>query len=149
MPKTASGRKRTSTDQRLQIEKPMCSEKTEKKRFRRATFLPVDSQNCGSSGRQSSIHLPDLPAGRSGGAETVLCAIVVWVGWVGAAMGSTVATAGFPGVAPGLKGGGGGRGGLWGPSALGWGGGGAAMGSTVATAGFPGVAPGLNSCSVS
>src|SRR5829696_2326442 len=83
MPNTGSGRNSTITDQRLQIEKPMCSEKTEKKRFRRATFLPVDSQNCGSSGRQSSIHLPDLPAGRSGGAETVLCAIVVWVGWVG------------------------------------------------------------------
>ncbi len=37
----------------------MCSLKTEKKRLRRATPLPGDAQNSGSSGRQSSIHLPD------------------------------------------------------------------------------------------
>src|SRR5215218_8805398 len=67
MPNTGSGRKRTSTDHRLQTEKPMCSEKIEKKRFRRATALPVDSQNSGSSGRQSSIHLPDRSLGGSGG----------------------------------------------------------------------------------
>jgi len=46
----------------------------------------VDSQNSGSSGRQSSIHLPDLPDGGCGGAETVFEVIVVWAGWVGAAM---------------------------------------------------------------
>jgi hypothetical protein len=81
MPKTGSGRKSTSTDQRLQIEKPMCSEKIEKKRLRRATGRPVSSQNCGSSGRQSSIH---LPRGREGGAATAVG--VVWAGRVGAAM---------------------------------------------------------------
>ena len=83
MPKTGSGRNSTSTDHRLQIEKPMCSEKIEKKRFRRATFLPVDSQNCGSSGRQSSIHVPRPDAGGAtvfGGAAEVS-------GRVGAAMG--------------------------------------------------------------
>src|SRR6266568_2080606 len=34
-------RNSTMTDQRLQIEKPMCSEKIEKIRFRRATRAPV------------------------------------------------------------------------------------------------------------
>src|SRR5687768_13745640 len=99
MPKTASGRNSTRTDHRLQTEKPMCSEKIEKNRLRRATGLPVDSQNCGSSGRQSSIHFPDLPDGGSGGAETVFCSFVVWAGRVGAAMPTTVATPGYPGVA--------------------------------------------------
>src|SRR5215211_5922170 len=63
MPNTGSGRNSTSTDHRLQTEKPTCSEKIEKNRFRRATFLPVPSQNCASSGRQSSIHLPRDPGG--------------------------------------------------------------------------------------
>ena len=72
----------------------MCSEKMEKKRLRRATGRPVSSQNCGSSGRQSSIH---LPRGREGGAATA--AGVVWAGRVGAAMPTTVATADYPGVA--------------------------------------------------
>ena len=49
----------------------MCSEKIEKNRLRRATFLPVDSQNCGSSGRQSSIHRPRPAGGLGGGAATV------------------------------------------------------------------------------
>ncbi len=96
MPNTGSGRNRTSTDHRLQIEKPMCSEKIEKNRLRRATFLPVVSQNCGSSGRQSSIHLPPRVGGGTGGA------VVVMGGRVGAAMAMTVATPGFPGVALGL-----------------------------------------------
>src|SRR4051794_41946361 len=60
MPKTGSGRKSTITDHRLQIEKPMCSENTEKNRLRRATRRPVDAQNAGSSGRQSSIHRPPV-----------------------------------------------------------------------------------------
>src|SRR4051812_49961303 len=77
MPNTGSGRKSTSTDHRLQTEKPMCSEKIEKKRLRRATFLPVDSQNRGSSGRQSSIHLPRR---RDGGAATGFAVVVVWGG---------------------------------------------------------------------
>src|SRR4051812_38494581 len=59
MPYTGSGRKSTSTDHRLQIEKPTCSEKTEKSRLRRAPFLPVDVQRGGSAGRQSSIQRPD------------------------------------------------------------------------------------------
>jgi hypothetical protein len=67
--------------------------------LRRATFLPVESQNCGSSGRQSSIHLPDLPDGGCGGAVTVFCAIGVCVNCGGAAMAITVATRRFPGVA--------------------------------------------------
>src|SRR4051794_18268607 len=71
MPKTGSGRNSTSTDQRLQIGKPMCSEKIEKYRFRRATVLPVDSQNCGSSGRQSSIQVVRPDAGGAGGATVV------------------------------------------------------------------------------
>src|SRR5687767_324648 len=78
MPKTGSGRNSTSTDHRLQIEKPMCSLKTEKKRLRRATPFPVDSQNSGSSGRQSSIHLP----ARAGTSD---CGGVAR-DWVGAAM---------------------------------------------------------------
>src|SRR5215210_7044111 len=72
MPNTGSGRKSTSTDHRLQIEKPTCSEKIEKNRFRRATVFPVDSQNRGSSGRQSSIHVPARPAGGSGGAAATV-----------------------------------------------------------------------------
>ena len=48
-------RKRTSTDQMLHTEKPMCSLSTEKIRLRRAMALPCVSQNRPSSGRQSSI----------------------------------------------------------------------------------------------
>ena len=80
----------------------MCSEKIEKKRFRRATFLPVPSQNCGSSGRQSSIHRPPRPGGATGGAATVV-GVRRGRGRVGAAMRTTVATAGYPGVAPRLN----------------------------------------------
>src|SRR4029453_5212108 len=86
MPNTGSGRNSTITDHRLQMENPMCSEKIEKNRFRRATFLPVDSQNCGSSGRQSSIHFPDLPDGGCGGEEAGFRLVVVGGGGVGAAM---------------------------------------------------------------
>src|SRR4051794_41554357 len=77
MPNTGSGRKSTSTDHRLQTENPMCSEKIEKKRLRRATFLPVDSQNRGASGRQSSIHLPRR---RGGGAAAGFAVVAVWGG---------------------------------------------------------------------
>jgi hypothetical protein len=81
----------------------MCSEKIEKNRLRRATFFPVLSQNRRSSGRQSSIHLPDLSDGGPGGAGTVVGAVSgsigVRVNRVGAAMRTTVATAGYPGVA--------------------------------------------------
>ncbi len=48
-----SPRNSTHTDQRLHTEKPMCSEKIERIRFRRATRAPVASQNAVSSGRQS------------------------------------------------------------------------------------------------
>src|SRR5258706_10777284 len=48
-------RKSTKTDHRLQIEKPMCSERIDTTRLRRATFAPVRAQKSGSSGRQSSI----------------------------------------------------------------------------------------------
>src|SRR4051794_38095925 len=62
----AGPRKSTSTDQMLQMEKPMCSEAMEKARFRRATRSPVDFQKTGSSGRHSSIHLLErAAAGRS------------------------------------------------------------------------------------
>src|SRR3954464_6582427 len=68
MPDTGSGRNSTSTDHRLQIEKPMGSGKIQKSRLRRGPFLPVAAQNRESSGRQSSIHLPGR---RNGGAATV------------------------------------------------------------------------------
>src|SRR3954447_10889970 len=58
----------TSTDQRLHTENPTCSEKIEKIRLRRATFLPDASQNATSSGRQSSIHFPPVTPPSSGGA---------------------------------------------------------------------------------
>jgi Mg/Co/Ni transporter MgtE len=80
----------------------MCSEKIKKMRLRRATFLPVVSQNCGSSGRQSSIHLPPRLGGGDAGAETVFSGALAVGVRVGTAMASTVATAGFPGVAPRL-----------------------------------------------
>jgi hypothetical protein len=82
------------------MEKPMCSEKTEKNRLRRATFLPVVSQKRGSSGRQSSIHLPRPVGGAAVGAAAVFSGVLVDSGWVGAAMPTTVARAGFTGVAP-------------------------------------------------
>src|SRR3954453_3566498 len=100
MPNTDSGRKSTSTDHRLQTENPMCSEKIEKKRLRRATFFPVDSQNCGSSGRQSSIQCPRPVGGADGGAATVFSGVLVVSGRVGAAMPTTVARPRFAGVAP-------------------------------------------------
>src|SRR5918999_3801661 len=43
----------TSTDHTVHTENPMCSEKIEKMRLRRATLAPVCDQNSGSSGRQS------------------------------------------------------------------------------------------------
>src|SRR3712207_7510040 len=89
MPYTASGRKSTSTDHRLQAEKPTCSEKTEKNRLRRATGLPVDSQKTGSSGRQSSIQRP----GRVG---TATGAVRCRVGGGGAAMGQNGGGPSFP-----------------------------------------------------
>src|SRR5687768_6351017 len=101
MPYTASGRNSTSTDHRLQIEKPMCSAKIEKNRLRRATRLPVESQKCGSSGRQSSIHRPrrgGTKEGSDGGATVVAGAPVVG-GRGGAAMAGTIPTPRFPTVA--------------------------------------------------
>jgi len=50
--------KSTRTDQTDQIEKPMCSERMENARLRRATTRPVATQNASSSGRQSEIHPP-------------------------------------------------------------------------------------------
>src|SRR4051812_49609479 len=84
MPYTDSGRNSTSTDHRLQTEKPTCSEKIEKNRLRRATRRPGDSQNSGSSGRQSSIH---PRRGTDGGAAgTVVDGVVVDGGRGGAGM---------------------------------------------------------------
>lgn len=51
----AGPRKRTSTDHRLQTEKPTCSLKMDRTRLRRATLAPVAVQNVASSGRQSVI----------------------------------------------------------------------------------------------
>src|SRR3954452_24494523 len=62
----------TSTDQRLHTENPTCSEKIEKIRLRRATFLPDASQNATSSGRPSSIHFPPVAPPSSGGAAVVV-----------------------------------------------------------------------------
>src|SRR3954452_18144890 len=64
----------TRTDHRLQTEKPTCSEKIEKMRLRRTVFFPVTSQNAGSSGRQSWIHLPVGTSLISGGAAVVVIA---------------------------------------------------------------------------
>ncbi|CAM5279001.1 hypothetical protein STANM309S_02198 [Streptomyces tanashiensis] len=52
--------KRTMTDQRLQIEKPMCSERTEKRRFRRAIRSPFSRQKVSSSGSQRLIQRPPI-----------------------------------------------------------------------------------------
>src|SRR3954453_23817513 len=99
IPKTGSGRNSTSTDHMLQIEKPMCSEKIEKNRLRRAIGRPVVSQNEGSSGRQSSIHLPRF----RGGAVAVASGALVDGGRGGAAMPTTVTGLRFPGVAARLN----------------------------------------------
>ena len=100
MPNTGSGRKSTSTDHRLQIEKPMCSEKIEKKRLRRATCLPVVSQNCGVLGAPVVDPPPRPIGGAAAGAATVVSGVLVVSGRVGAAMPTTVARPGFAGVAP-------------------------------------------------
>lgn len=64
--------KSTSTDHRVQIENPMCSERTEKSRFRLATFSPVSFQKVSSSGSHCWIQrLPLL-----GGAGAVLGAVM-------------------------------------------------------------------------
>lgn len=52
--------KSTITDHMVQIENPMCSESTEKSRFRRATFSPVSFQKVSSSGSHSWIQRPPL-----------------------------------------------------------------------------------------
>src|SRR5947209_6468522 len=62
-------RNKTSADHRLQIEKPMCSEKIEKIRLRLATREPPLAQNVGSSGDQSSIHRPLRECVPGGGAS--------------------------------------------------------------------------------
>ncbi len=51
------------TLQKSQTEKPRCSARIDQIRLRRATGAPVESQNSGSSGRQSSIHRPDRRVG--------------------------------------------------------------------------------------
>src|SRR3954453_10624163 len=94
IPNTGSGRNSTSTDHRLQIEKPMCSEKTEKNRLRRATH------RAGPLPELRVLRAPVLdPArsarwrrGRGGGRGGRRRA-----GGCGHA--STVAAAGFPAVA--------------------------------------------------
>ena len=58
--------KSTKTDHRLQIEKPMCSQNTEKARFRRAIRRPECFQNASSSGCQSVIHMPSRCAPEAG-----------------------------------------------------------------------------------
>jgi hypothetical protein len=74
----------------------------EKKRLRRATGRPVVSQKAGSSGRQSSIHLPRLPGG-CGGATVAVSGALVDGGRVGAAMPTTLTGLRFPGVAARLN----------------------------------------------
>jgi hypothetical protein len=66
----AGPRNSTITDQMVQIEKPRCSAKMEKIRFRRATLAPPSAQKVGSSGRQSSIHRP-----RRRGMTSVACMV--------------------------------------------------------------------------
>ncbi|GAA2380381.1 hypothetical protein Cme02nite_16160 [Catellatospora methionotrophica] len=53
--KAAAGIATTTTLQSVHTEKPRCSAKMEKTRFRRATRRPVEAQNCGSSGSQVLI----------------------------------------------------------------------------------------------
>ena len=48
----------TRTDQSVQTENPMCSERTENSRLRFAIFRPVRCQKLSSSGSQWSIHRP-------------------------------------------------------------------------------------------
>src|SRR4051794_6655675 len=67
----------TSTDQRLQIEKPMCSDRIEKIRLRRATFFPVDSQKSRASRRRSWTHLPDGGPPASGSVVAVVVAVTL------------------------------------------------------------------------
>src|ERR687886_765155 len=55
MPNTGSGRNSTSTDHRLQIENPMCSEKIEKSRLRRGALPPGAPPKARGSGGPSSI----------------------------------------------------------------------------------------------
>ncbi len=50
--------KSTSTDHIVQTENPMCSERTEKNRFRRAVRSPVSRQKVSSSGSQCAIQRP-------------------------------------------------------------------------------------------
>ena len=65
--RTPGPRNSTITDHRLQTEKPMCSESTEKIRLRLAIGAPWRSQKSGSSGRQSSIQcLPRWPPRTAG-----------------------------------------------------------------------------------
>src|SRR3712207_8410702 len=68
MPYADSGRNSTSTDHRLQIEKPMCSEKTEKNRLRRGTGRPAGAQKAGDSGGPSSAQRPGESGGGAAGA---------------------------------------------------------------------------------
>lgn len=52
--------KSTITDHRVQMEKPMCSERTENHRLRRAVRSPVSRQKVSSSGSQCSIQRPAI-----------------------------------------------------------------------------------------
>src|SRR5437764_12522596 len=74
-PNPALLRLSTSTDHNTQIENPMCSAKTEKIRFLRATAFPVFCQNAGFSGSQSSIHLPRRGATTAGVSTIVILVI--------------------------------------------------------------------------
>ena len=69
----AGPRKSTKTAQRLQTEKPMCSARIEKTRFRRATRSPRASQKAGSSGLQSSIQRVPRPRATAGAGVETLC----------------------------------------------------------------------------
>ncbi|TWG03459.1 hypothetical protein FHX80_111886 [Streptomyces brevispora] len=51
---------RTITDHRVQTEKPMCSERTENQRFRRAIRSPFSRQKVSSSGSHCSIQRPAI-----------------------------------------------------------------------------------------
>src|SRR6185312_5337808 len=50
-------------DQIAQTENPMCSAMIDQIRLRRATNLPLDSQNVSSSGFQSEIQLSEIEVG--------------------------------------------------------------------------------------
>lgn len=92
--------KSTSTDHRVQIEKPMCSDRTEKSRLRRAIFSPFAFQKVSFSGSHSSIQRLPFFVG-DGGAGAVLGAVMTPPRWSGTRVVPKVGRARFRAVPAG------------------------------------------------